>query len=348
MKRSSLVLAAVFTASIAGSVYAADVPAKPVKKTSPPPELPFFLVNDNRLTYAYLFTGTFPGVTNLTSRQTVAFTHFDAWAYGTNFINLGYSKSSHSDPAVPCTPVLAIPTGCAGRTEFYAVARSTFGWNQIFDTKAFNLGPLNNISFEVGADVGTENSYYASDTRKLLAGLQFQFALPYKGYVNVAPLIYQEWTHDGYLQTGSQFVPPGLTGLPDGELNYHPSWALEINYYMDLGFLPAELQYFAISGRAGFYGPGGTGGPGPYSVPASFNTTVQIESEPIRLTFDASKAIWGEKYSHFVDVWVAYRYWKNKFGLDDSNPANFLCYTNGVNNHTCTENSLYSGITVKF
>src|SRR5207244_11845438 len=30
----------------------------------------------------------------------------------------------------------------------------------------------------------------------------------------------------------------------------------------------------------------------------------------------SSKAFMGDKYSHFVDVWVAYRYWQNKFGLD--------------------------------
>ena len=29
----------------------------------------------------------------------------------------------------------------------------------------------------------------------------------------------------------------------------------------------------------------------------------------------------GPKYSHFVDVWVAYRYWQNKFGLDHNAPS---------------------------
>ena len=50
-------------------------------------------------------------------------------------------------------------------------------------------------------------------------------------------------------------------------------------------------------------------------------TKTEFNSEPIRLTFDASKAFWGAKYSHFVDVWVAYRYWQNKFGLDHNNAA---------------------------
>ena len=74
---------------------------------------------------------------------------------------------------------------------------------------------------------------------------------------------------------------------------------------------------------------------------------MEFNSEPIRLTFDASKAMWGGKYSHFVDVWVAYRYWQNKFGLDHSNST--VCnVTPGVSNNSCTESSLYAGITAKF
>ena len=76
-------------------------------------------------------------------------------------------------------------------------------------------------------------------------------------------------------------------------------------------------------------------------------TAVEFNAEPIRLTLDASKAAWGAKYSHFVDVWVAYRYWQNKFGLDHKLSA--VCnVAPGVSNHTCTESSLYFGITVKF
>ncbi|MBR1323752.1 hypothetical protein JQ585_33080, partial [Bradyrhizobium sp. U87765 SZCCT0109] len=88
---------------------------------------------------------------------------------------------------------------------------------------------------------------------------------------------------------------------------------------------------------------------GNYTIPATNATKMEINSEPIRLTFDASKAFWGPKYTHFVDVWVAYRYWENKFGLDDGNPANGVCFfANGVNNKSCTEKSLYSGVSVKF
>lgn len=67
-------------------------------------------------------------------------------------------------------------------------------------------------------------------------------------------------------------------------------------------------------------------------------------------SMDASKAIWGDKYSHFVDVWVAYRYWQNKFGLDHNNAVACTTLVGGarVSTGSCTESSLYSGITVKF
>src|SRR6202030_4038355 len=81
---------------------------------------------------------------------------------------------------------------------------------------------------------------------------------------------------------------------------------------------------WSISGRAGFYGPKGDSNGLPFNSgvgPFSTATKTEINSEPIRLTFDASKAFLGPKYTHFVDLWVAYRYWQNKFGLDHNAPS---------------------------
>ena len=87
--------------------------------------------------------------------------------------------------------------------------------------------------------------------------------------------------------------------------------------------------------------------PLPLASPANSMTAVQLNSEPIRLTFDASKAVWGPKYTHYVDIWVAYRYWQNKFGLDH-NVSRLCNLSPGVSNNTCIESSLYSGVTMKF
>jgi hypothetical protein len=362
----------------AGMARAADLP---VKAKKPIVDLPFFLVIDDRVTFSYIFTGTDPGAFSLkpsgtawngnTAKQVYSFTHFDVWAYGTNFFTISMFKSDHNDPANPCTNFGGFqsnlpggggfgsavnPAGCAGATEVYGLYRSTFGWNEIFGTKAFSMGPLHNISFEVGADMEGENTYLSPAKRDWVAGLQFAFDLPYKGYFNVAPLAYKEINHNGFDQCGTGFAGtiPGLTCDVDGNTSFHTTWAVEINYYMDLGFLPENMQYFAISGRAGFYGPKGDSNNLPAASGAGvFSTTTktEINSEPIRLTFDASKAFWGPKYSQFVTTWVAYRYWQNKFGLDHNAEFGICNATlNGVvqSTHSCTEQSAYAGVTVKF
>jgi len=353
------------TLAPAGFASAADIAVKAVK---PAPDLPFFLVIDDRVTFSWMPKGTDPGVFSVrpdgsingkTAKQVYSFTHFDAWAYGTNFFTISMFKSDHNDPANPCTNAgvvfnpgtgIATPANCAGATEFYGLFRSTFGWNEIFNTKAFTMGPLHNISFEVGMDAGTENNYLSPAKRDVVAGLQFAFDLPYKGYFNVAPLMYWEfYNRDAFAQCGSGFSGPvpGVSCLADGERSFKPTWAVETNYYMDLGFLPESMQYFSISGRAGWYGRKGTeANPLPYAFPGNINTVVEFNSEPIRLTFDASKAFWGPKYTHFVDVWVAYRYWQNKFGIDHK--LSSICNVGGVSNNSCTESTVYTGVTVKF
>lgn len=334
--------------------------------------LPFFNSVDNRLTYAVLPNATSPGETDKTLKQVYAFTHNDAWAYGTNSFYAAVLKSDHRDPSSPCTatfqPEFGMSRPCAGNLEFNGALRSTLGWNEIFSTTAFASGPLKDVSFEAGADVRSNTSYQSPSKLAALAGLQFAFALPYRGYLNIAPLYYQEWNHSTYaypnnagndayglgfgmlgspLYTG--VMPAGFTGTADGNLHYNPTWALEADYGMELGFLPESLRYFALSGHLGIYGPKGTGAYGSYTLPPAMKTATEFDLEPLRLTFDVSKALWGQKYSGFVETFVAYRYWKNKFGLDGGNPANGLCFfANGVSNKSCTEQTVYSGLTMKF
>jgi hypothetical protein len=365
--RTAIAAAALSLAALApaGFARAADMPVKAVK---PIVDVPFFFVIDDRVTFSYIFTGAQPGMFTVnpngsinakTAKQVYSFTHFDAWAYGTNFFTISLFKSDHNDPAAPCINAgissTFAPASCAGASEIYGLFRSTFGWNEIFNTKAFSVGPLHNVSFEVGMDANTENRFFGAAKRDVVAGLQFAFDLPYKGYFNVAPLVYWEFfNHNSFAQCNSGFTgpTPGLTCLTDGNTSFKPTWAVETNYYMDLGFLPPEYQFFSISGRAAWYGKKGTDTePLPFN-PANgvFNTAVEFNSEPIRLTFDASKAFWGPKYSHFVDVWVAYRYWQNKFGLDHNRAFACTAVVGGatVTSGSCTESSAYTGITVKF
>src|SRR6267142_605203 len=362
--RRAIAAAALSLATLApaGFASAADMAAK----AKPIIDVPFFFVIDNRVTYSYIFSGTDPGMFTVrpngtidgkTEKQVFSFTHFDAWAYGTNFFTISLFKSGHNDPASPCTnagTIFGVPADCAGATEIYGLFRSTFGFNEIFNTKAFSVGPLHNVSFEVGMDANTENNFLAPAKRDVVAGLRFAFDLPYKGYINVAPLVYWEFSnHNAFTQCG--LFGPGITGTTcnsDGNVSYRPTWAVEVNYYMDLGFLPPNMQYFSISGRAGWYGPkGDDNGLPALSGPGRFSTAskTELNSEPIRLTFDASKAFIGPKYSHFVDLWVAYRYWQNKFGLDhNAMPGVCTLAATGQSTNSCTESTVYGGATVKF
>jgi hypothetical protein len=383
--RNKLIAAALLSLSTlvpAGFASAADLP---VKAQKPPPDLPFFLLIDDRLSYSWMPRGTDPGAYSLkpggggfdgtTAKSVYSFTHFDVWGYGTNFFTISLFKSDQNDPANPCTNAGGFnsnvpgsagfgsafnPANCAGASEVYGLVRSTFGWNELFNTKMFTMGPLHGISFEVGADIEAENNYLAPAKRDFVAGLQFAFDLPYKGFFNVSPLVYKEINHNAFTQCGTAFTGtiPGLTCNLNGNTDFHPTWAVEMIYYMDLGFLPPEAQFFSISGRAGFYGPKGdsnslpfTSGPGVLSTASK----TEINSEPIRLTFDASKAILGPKYTHFVDLWVAYRYWQNKFGLDH-NAVFGVCTQSipfgnpaaAISTNSCTEQTVYAGVTVKF
>jgi hypothetical protein len=358
-----LAAAAMFAPTgVARAADVADSPPKPVK-AKPTTDIPFFLIIDDRVTYAWMPKGVSPGafsvrpdgsISGTTAKSVYAFSHFDSWAYGTNSFTISMYKSDHNDPAAPCANAGVLldgtPATCAGESEVVGLLRSTFGWNELFNTKAFSIGPLHNISFEVGGMAQTQNALAAGAARIFVGGLQFAFELPYKGYFNVAPMIDKHIDHNAFLQCGFLGSTPGVDCLSDGNQEFKATWTVETNYYMDLGFLPENMRYFAISGRAAWVGPKGN-----FNAPlgiASGGTPTKTEfnSEPIRLTFDAGKAAWGNKYSHAVDLWVAYRYWQNKLGFDHNN-APGVCTLGGVgsqSNNSCTESTVYAGVTVKF
>ena len=111
---------------------------------------------------------------------------------------------------------------------------------------------------------------------------------------------------------------------------------------MDLGFLPENMQSFAISRSAGFYGPKGN-----QNEPLGGGTARPRRKSTANrsVTFDASKA---GVCSQFVTTWVAYGSWENKFGLDH-NAAPGVCTIAGQSTNSCVEWTVYAGVTaVKF
>jgi hypothetical protein len=72
---------------------------------------------------------------------------------------------------------------------------------------------------------------------------------------------------------------------------FKTTWAVETDYYMDLGFLPENMQYFSISGRTAWYGKkGDQNAPLPGLGVGRFSTATAVEfnGEPIRLTAASS------------------------------------------------------------
>ena len=326
MIRKSLLAAAVVSFATAG--LAADHPAK--KAPAPVVAAPMFFVNDNTISYSYQFNATDPGIKGKFGKNVFSFTHFDVWAMGTNFFTVDLLKSPSADPTAPC---MSASSQCGGATEIYGLFRSTLGFNQVFGAKAFSMGPLSNVSFEVGADFNSENNYLAPAKKSLVAGLQFSFDLPYKGFFNVSPLYFKEWNHNAYTV---------FDGVPGGNTEFDGTWAVETVYVLPLGFMPAAVP-LTFSGRAAFYGPKGTGASQLRPTPA--NKTVTTFNSEQRLTLDVGKMAFGASKADLVSVFVAYRYWTNKFGVSETNNAG-VC--KGVNAGSCKENAATLGVNVKF
>ena len=252
----AVVAALLFAVVPAGNDRASAVPSRAIPVRTPPvADAPLFSVNDNYLTYSYLPRGADPGMAR---KRKSSFTHSAISTCGLRHElrqppvrQVGPQRSRRSLRQLPC-PVERVRR--CGRVA--GPDPQHIGWNEIFNTHAFAIGPLHGVSFEAGTDATTKDNFQAPGRRDVVAGLQFAFTLPYKGYFNLAPLFYQEWNHNSFLTPA--FTAP-YPGIPGGSTHYNPTWAVEINDYMDLGFLPPGLQYFAVSGRAGFYGPKGTG-----------------------------------------------------------------------------------------
>jgi len=322
----TFLIAVMATASLNAWAQVADrfadeaAPAAPTEKPAAKEPPPLFIVNDNIIGYYYLPTATNPGA-GQTPKNVVVFNHFDVWTYGTNFFNAEYLKATNGrappfgTPAAPCDQNGPLdPPGserCPGYTEIYGFLRSTLGWNQLSGTKMFAAGPLTNIEFAFGVDANTDNTTLGSAKRSIQAGLQFDFDSPYKGFLNVAAYAYKEWQHDGFASMEAVF---GIDALnPGGKVNYDTTWAIEMLYVQPLSFQPLPLTFksFAV-----IHGPKGCGEPC-NPGPGLKRTTEYLTQQTLAL--DVGKLAWG-KADQF-SVWTAYRWWKNKFGIDPNQPG---------------------------
>jgi hypothetical protein len=296
MNVKSAVIAGVLALASVNGAAAADLVTKAPPAKAP---LPFFIFADTQLSYWHEFSGAEPGVGRPIQKDILTITHFDVWKYGTNFVNIDFLKSDKHDPAAPWGgigfPIPASGIG-DGAAEVYGLFRSTVSFNSLSGGKAFTFGPVKDVSFYYGADANTKNTAFAPQKRDVVAGLQLAFNVP--GYFNVAANYYKEWNHNGIVpQLGS---PAGMRE----NVEFKGTLEFETQYMQPLSFLGGVPLRF--SGFTNVVLPKGNDG---------FGTPTKTELlTDNRLTLDVGKLV-ADK-ANWIDLFVGYRYWQNKFGND--------------------------------
>jgi len=310
---------------------------------------PFFIVNDTSVSFTWYANATDPGVSggsdtvpggiigqgNSFNKYVGSVTHFDLWAYGSNFFNLDFIQSDKKDPTQ------GIP-GARGTVEVYGFARSTISGNAVFGNKIFSNLITKDISFEWGGDANTQNNQLGPEKKDVVLGAQFALNLP--GVVNFAVLAYKEWNHNFFMS-----VPGAFTG--DREFQWIPR--LELLVSEPLTFLPWPITWNSFTGvnfpkgtgisQTNLCAIGGCLGPasGPFTANNASAFTKTEVFEDNRLTLDISKLIWGK--TQIWEGYVGYRYWYNKFGTDHNAPV-FAVAAPG----TSIESTVYLGTTYHF
>jgi hypothetical protein len=348
-------LAAFAATSMAGPVLAADMAVKaPMVK-----EQPFFTVNDNSVSFTWYPTATDPGVpggsgsvnggipgqSNAFNKYVGSATHFDVWAYGTDFFNIDFIQSDKNDPVGGIA-------GARGTEEVYGFARSTLSFNSLSHSKWFSSWLFKDISFEWGGDANTQNNQLEPAKKDIVLGAQFGFNLP--GTVNLAVLAYKEWSHNAFFAVpfGTPWtVAAGTTNAFTGDREFKWIPRLELGISEPLTFLPWPITF---NSATALNFPKGTGisqanltalcvgNPGCVNTNNADSAFTKVEVLSFNeLRLDASKLWWGKP--GIWDIYAGYKYWYNKFGTDHTAPL-FAQIAPG----TSIESTAYLGTTYHF
>jgi hypothetical protein len=86
-----------------------------------------FTVNANSVSYAWAPSASQPFVTDHVHKTIISFTHFDAWAYGTNLFNIDLLKSNSNDPSNPCGLPGFPAVGCEARPKSTGFSAAHWG-----------------------------------------------------------------------------------------------------------------------------------------------------------------------------------------------------------------------------
>ncbi len=242
-----------------------------------------YFASENSVSYMYGPSYRTPFITTPSqpdgadiSRNTLQFKHLDFWKYGSNFVTVDIRKSSSVEPAAD---------GGGGALEAYAVFRSAFSLNRITNAKRFSIGPLRDVAFEVGANLGTKNSAYAPAERTIYVGPNLHFKLP-RGFLNVGLHFRKEWVHLGGFDKDESYKP---------NFNIEPTWSIPFRVRR----LPMSFEGFAD-----FNTPKGKDSFGTQSG-SEFLIRPQVK-------FDLSSMLHLETW--ILEPGIGLEYWHNMYG----------------------------------
>lgn len=254
------------------------------------PPVPHRPQNSDTITYWYgthyrtpfvLKPGTFEPA-NI-QRNSIEYKHVDYWPLGSNFMDLNLVKSNMSEPSAG---------GGDGATEAYFIMRSNLGLNEISGTKAFQFGPVRDVSAEIGANLQTKNSEFAPSERTLYFGPNFQINMP-RGFLNIGFHLRKEWVHEGTLGKVA---------------NYNPNFNIEPSWLIPFSIGKVHLNY---SGFADFNTPKGKD---------TFGTETASEFL-IRSAVGVDIGSFMFKRAQLAELNAGLWYWHNEYGKPSSQPG---------------------------
>ena len=237
--------------------------------------------------------------------------HFDAGAYGSNFLSADVLLSDANEPAV---------SSAGGSTEFYGVYRGQLSPDHFLGLNT-KFGPISAINFEWGGDLETENTAFAPNKKAIVAGPNFHIAIP-TGFLNIGVHVYHEWNHNGFCTNAC------TSG--GGPVDFDTTAEFEIVWLLPLSFtnLPLDFRGFTNvvlpKGRDGF----------------GNQTATEVLARP-QINLDVGKLFFDKPNK--VYTYFQLELWLNKFGNDNS-----LKIAGVKQNHSVDEISPVFGIEYHF
>jgi hypothetical protein len=189
-------------------------------------------------------------------------------------------------------------------------------------SKMFSIpGFVKDVSFEYGVDIESQNTAFAPQKTLLVLGPNISFDV--EGLLTLGIHMSKEWNHNGL--AGPVFGLPSNSdyNAATGDVSFKVTPEFEIVYLQPLKFTGLPLTF---NGFANVVLPKGIDGFGNH-------TRTEFLTEN-RLTLDA-----GSYFNHpkFVDLFVGYKLWINKFGNEFQ--FNHPGYTPGS-----YENTVFTGL----